>query len=643
MDGGGRRCPVRAALVAVGRRVVVGGDVEDRDGDVRREFGAAVGEQEGGARVVEDEADACQGCAGCERDVAGTGPEDREERHDEVGGAVHGHRDQAFGAGAPGAQQPGETAGEGVEVAVGEFGVPEDERGRVRTLRHARREQPRHGVRPGGRAVGAVSLGQEERALGRGEDVQGGDRPPRVVGSGGQEADETVGDAPGGVGGVQVGGMAEDAGDAGRPAVGVVPFGEVEGEVDLVAGDPAGRHHVRDEPPVARAVLACHDRRVPDTFLLAEDRLDLARLDAEAAHLHLVVDTPGELQLPVGRPARQVAGAVHALTGQPVRRRERVRHEALGGRARAVGVPARDARARQVQLPHRAGRHEAEGSVQDVGARAVQRTAERHLVRDPVARGERPAGGEGRRLGRPVPGDDGGAGARVQHRAQRLGRHPLAARPHLPEPRETARRLLGEDPQQAGRQEHPGQPVPGDQFLDAGRGQGTGRCHDDPAAVEERHPHLVRGRVEGVGGVQQDPLVRVAAQLRVGREGDHVPVRDGDALGHARRARGVDHVREGVRVGGRGVAACGGRAEDARCPRVGEQDARAGVGQDEAASFLGPEGVERHVGGAGPHHGEERHHEVGRAVHRDGHPALRLAPHATSPRASSADRASSSR
>eukprot|EP00955_Chlamydomonas_euryale_P044485 352902-Chlamydomonas_euryale.AAC.1 len=40
-------------------------------------------------------------------------------------------------------------------------------------------------------------------------------------------------------------------------------------------------------------------------------RLDLAQLDAEAAQLHLVVDAAQELQRAVGKPAHQVAAAVH--------------------------------------------------------------------------------------------------------------------------------------------------------------------------------------------------------------------------------------------------------------------------------------------------------------------------------------------
>ncbi len=46
-----------------------------------------------------------------------------------------------------------------------------------------------------------------------------------------------------------------------------------------------------------------------------ERRLDLPQLDAEAAHLHLVVDPPEVLELAVRPPAGEVAGAVEAGAG----------------------------------------------------------------------------------------------------------------------------------------------------------------------------------------------------------------------------------------------------------------------------------------------------------------------------------------
>jgi hypothetical protein len=42
---------------------------------------------------------------------------------------------------------------------------------------------------------------------------------------------------------------------------------------------------------------------------------DLAQLDAETAHLHLMVDPADVFQLAVLAVAGQVAGAVHALAG----------------------------------------------------------------------------------------------------------------------------------------------------------------------------------------------------------------------------------------------------------------------------------------------------------------------------------------
>ena len=54
-------------------------------------------------------------------------------------------------------------------------------------------------------------------------------------------------------------------------------------------------------------------------------RLDLAGLDAEAAQLYLLIRAPEKVQHPVGAPARQIAGAVHAAARRP----ERVRHKPL--------------------------------------------------------------------------------------------------------------------------------------------------------------------------------------------------------------------------------------------------------------------------------------------------------------------------
>ena len=49
--------------------------------------------------------------------------------------------------------------------------------------------------------------------------------------------------------------------------------------------------------------------------MLGDLRLDLPRLDAEAAHLHLAVGAAEELELAVGPEADEVAGAVEPRPG----------------------------------------------------------------------------------------------------------------------------------------------------------------------------------------------------------------------------------------------------------------------------------------------------------------------------------------
>ena len=48
-----------------------------------------------------------------------------------------------------------------------------------------------------------------------------------------------------------------------------------------------------------------------------ERRLDLAKFDAMAADLHLMIDAPDVVQAPVRAPARQIAGAVQPPPAAP--------------------------------------------------------------------------------------------------------------------------------------------------------------------------------------------------------------------------------------------------------------------------------------------------------------------------------------
>nr|WP_233587858.1 hypothetical protein [Corallococcus sp. CA049B] len=75
-------------------------------------------------------------------------------------------------------------------------------------------------------------------------------------------------------------------------------------------GDDVGH-----EPLVSGRVLAHHGHGLAHVWMRGQGGLHLRQLDAEAAHLHLVVGAAQEVQHPVRPPARQVARAVEALTG----------------------------------------------------------------------------------------------------------------------------------------------------------------------------------------------------------------------------------------------------------------------------------------------------------------------------------------
>ena len=128
------------------------------------------------------------------------------------------------------------------------------------------------------------------------------------------------------------------------------------------------RHHIANQPLAAGAVLARNHRRLRNIPMANQRRLDLSRLDAEAAHLHLRIRTPQELQHSVAPPARQVPGAVHPAP----RRAERVRNKPFRRQTRSPHIATRQPRTRNVKLPTNPSRNRLQTSVQNVDARIGQ-------------------------------------------------------------------------------------------------------------------------------------------------------------------------------------------------------------------------------------------------------------------------------
>ncbi len=408
------------------------------------------------------------------------------------------------------------------------------------------------------------------------------------------------------------------------------PLGEVVG----VGCAGLSRDDVGDQAFVARPVLADDDDAPADAREAAQYGLDLAEFDAEAADLHLSVGPAHELDHAIGQQTYQVARAVHALAGAVRAGDEPFRRKRGPGR-----VAAGHAGAREVQLTRRTFGHLAQGIVQDVGGHAVHGASDGHGRADAVGRAQREEGGEGGGLGGAVDMDELGVRAAVEDALDRLGRACLTAAPHLADQVEDLGVLLGDQVEQGGGQEQAGDAVLFGEVAQGARIELAGRGEHGLVAGQERHPHFVGGRVEGVRGVHEDAALCLAVPAVVGGEGEDVPVGHGDALGGTRGAGGEHDVgepegvddRAGVHVGAvgeGGVVVHGERGHEvveevARVGgAVGEQDRGAGLVDDRAHAGGRVGGVQRHIGGARLEDGEQGHHQVGGAFHQHGHGGL---------------------
>jgi hypothetical protein len=346
---------------------------------------------------------------------------------------------------------------------------------------------------------------------------------------------------------------------------------------------------------------------VPDRRVRGQRGLDLGGLHAVAADLDLVVGAAPVVQATGSVAAHQVAGAVHPLP----RHAERVGDEPLRREPASTAVAAGDTGPRDVQLTLVRG---SQVRAQDVLAGVAHGHAD--LDR---------AGSDGRARLDPV----GDAPDRDLGRAVLVDHHDTGV-PGAPAVEDVARQRLAADDQVAGGRdavhqvEHQRQ-VAG-RRLEERHPQRVLQCAGDHATPDHQRPPQGRdGQVHGDRGVQQrltgEAGVVGAAALQVARE---LPVLDLDALGAARRAGRVDHVGEVLRdeVDGRrrvGVVLHGVPVEvepehpvDLRGREValGQQQRHPRVGQRVRDPVGGVGGVDRQVGAARLHHGQQGDHQL---------------------------------
>ena len=301
------------------------------------------------------------------------------------------------------------------------------------------------------------------------------------------------------------------------------------------------RHVVRHHAVVAAALGEPHHRRLAHLRMAQEGGLDLAGLDAEAAHLDLEVVPPEEGEGAVGAPPHQVAGLVEPPLP------ERVGEEALRRQLAAVEIAAREPRAGEVELAGGAHRHGRERRVEHVGA----------AVRDEPADGDRslgqraghpPGGGEDGVLGRPVAVDQLDLRQRRERPLQVGARHDVAADQEVAQPREPRQALLDGDVEQPGGQKDRRHPVALHLLVEVAEREAPGRRQRHAAAVRERPPELERRGVEGQGRHLEEDVPGAEGEVsRLAHQPHHRLVGHLDAVGRPGRARGVEDVRQALR------------------------------------------------------------------------------------------------
>ena len=269
-----------------------------------------------------------------------------------------------------------------------------------------------------------------------------------------------------------------------RPQPAPQPGGEGRGAPPGPAGGrrpgPGGRHDVRHEPALARAVSAGHDQRLGHLVVLAQRRLDLPGLDPEAADLDLAIGPPEEVDGAVRAVPHEVAGLVEDA---PRLVAERIGDEPLRRLPRQTEVAAGHAVAPDVQLPRHADGHRLSVSVQDVHPRVGDGPADGHRGPDLLGRRHGIAAGERGALGRAVAVHQPVLARLLEYPPHVPGREHVTAGQEVAHAEEGVELLLDHGVEQPGGQPEHGHAVPAQHGAQLSQARRLGRGDDQPRPV----------------------------------------------------------------------------------------------------------------------------------------------------------------
>ncbi len=377
--------------------------------------------------------------------------------------------------------------------------------------------------------------------------------------------------------------------------------------------------------PGDQAAFAHQHHGFADAVQGSQAIFDFPQFDPHATHFHLVVVTAQVLEVAIGQPARQVAGAVHTPGV------EGVLQEAFGAQVRSVQVTPRHTAAADIQLARHPHRHRPQVRVQQVHAGIRDRPADVQQL--PGAHAARRGNHRG----------FGGAIVVDHRKAPLLGELAQAVTANQQDAQRGVLQALAEGVfghrcrQEADVQrlcQPPRQQLINVFIADVGGWQVHGGAH------AQGRPHLPGHRVEpdtgdaaGMArGIQAKSLAVPVHQVFHGAVFHH------HALGLAGGARGVDYVGQVRR--GQGLEPwvadrvllqarvmqvhAGDSAQQLPGTGFGQHRHGCAVVQQVGDTLGGISGVDGHVTGAGLEDAQQAHQHLRAATAADSDPIIRL-------------------
>src|SRR3569832_67405 len=146
--------------------------------------------------------------------------------------------------------------------------------------------------------------------------------------------------------------------------------------------------YVGHQPLVPWNIFADSDNRLAHCVVPRENALYFTKLDAITTQLHLLIESPEEVEIAVGQVPDEVACTVKARTRLVTKR---IRNETLRGQIRTREVTSGQTKPSDIKFPCDANGHRLETRVERVWPRisdrpsdrnsaAIQRGLRRHLI-----------------------------------------------------------------------------------------------------------------------------------------------------------------------------------------------------------------------------------------------------------------------